>query len=252
MLVKTHPETQRAGMILEVEGGRWVVILTGKNGDYAPTEPEGFLEYARTLDSPLIYNYIKDAKAITPVYGYRNTDNLWHHYEKMPRLPEGFIITGDAACAFNPIYGQGMSVAAMDAELMDALLTEFEGKELTGFADTFQKRLAKQAEIPFALATADDLQQPTAETSEGAVQKQSWLLKQIGLYFRALINVTDTDPVVFTRFVRVMNLLDTPMSLLMPDVVWRVARYYVQKEHKMNAIGHFGIRLNPGEWVREN
>jgi len=226
MLVKAHPQNGRAGMISTVEGNRWTVILTSKNKDYPPNDYEGFLEFAQSLQSPLIYNYIKDAKPISPVYGYRNTDNVWRHYEKLTRRPDNFIITGDSACAFNPIYGQGMSVAAMDAEMLDTLLGEYTGRALTGFADAFQKRLAKLVAIPFALATADDLQQPTVE---GVVsgQEQSWLVKQVGLYFRALINVIDSDPVVYTQFVKVMNMMDTPNSLMTPNIIWRVARYYL-------------------------
>lgn len=245
MLVKAHPTTHRAGLISTVEGNRWTVILTSNNKDYPPTDYDGFLEFARSLQSPLIYNYIKDAKPITQVFGYRNTDNIWHHYEKMPRRPEHLIVTGDAACGFNPIYGQGMSVAAMDAELLDALLKDYAGRDLSGFADDFQKRLAKTVEIPFALATADDLQQPTVEVTRSDAEKQSWLLKQIGLYFRALIAVTDADPVVFTQFLKVMNMIDEPKSLLTPPIMLRVARYYLRRKHSLNPTGHLGVTLAP-------
>ncbi|MBL8133378.1 MAG: FAD-dependent monooxygenase [Anaerolineae bacterium] len=242
MLVKADPQSGRAGMILEVEGGRWTVILTGKNRDYPPSDIDGYLEYARSLQSPLIYNYIRDAKPLSQVYGYRNTNNVWNHYEKLTRRPEGFVVTGDAACGFNPIYGQGMSVAAMDAELLDDLLRGWGNHPLTGFAESFQKGLAEAVRIPFALATADDLRQPSVE---GDIPRQPWALKQIGLYFRALIDVTDTDAVVFRQFVRVMNLLDAPTTLLKPGIVWRVIRYYLAGSRRLSDHGHLGVTLSP-------
>ncbi|MBK8022156.1 MAG: FAD-dependent monooxygenase [Chloroflexi bacterium] len=242
MLVKAHPQTHRSGMILEVEGGRWTVILTGNNRDYPPSDIEGFLEYARSLQSPLVYNYIRHARPLTQVYGYRNTNSVWNHYEKLDRRPEGFIVTGDAACGFNPVYGQGMSVAAMDAELLGRLLREWSSGPSTGFAGEFQKRLADAVRVPFALATADDLRQPTVE---GDVPQQSWFLKQMGIYFRALIDVTDVDPVVFAQFVRVMNLLDAPTTLLRPNMIWRVARYTLSGRRPLRKEAHLGITLMP-------
>lgn len=250
VLVKAHPVTGRAGMILEVEGKRWAVILTSKNADYAPNDFEGYLDFAKSLVSPMIYNYVKDLTPLTPVYGYRNTDNLWHHYEKLTRRPENFVITGDAACAFNPIYGQGMSVAAMDAELMGNLLGEYAGRDLKGFAGDFQSRLAELLQSPFALATADDLQQLSVEVSmppssgnESPVQK--WVLKQIGLYFRYLINVLDADPYVFTGFVRVMNLLEPPTMLLKPAYLVRVLRFFLTRPKRYQWVAQYGLTIAP-------
>lgn len=255
VLVKTNPANGRSGVILEVEGNRIAVILTSKNADYASNDIEGYLDFAKSLQSPLIYNTIKDLTPLTPVYGYRNTDNVWHHYESLSRRPENFVITGDAACAFNPIYGQGMSVAAMDAELMANLLAEFSGDKLDGFAAIFQKRLADMLQSPFALATADDLQQPSVEISmptsgnENPIQK--WVLKQIGLYFRYLIDVCDSDAVVFAGFVRVMNLLEPPTSLLKPVYLFRVARHFLTKPNPYRPVGHFGLTVAPSKEVAQ-
>ena len=78
-----------------------------------------FLEFARNLPVPDIYEAVKDAEPISPVYRYQRTANQLRHYAPLQRLPEAFILIGDAVCAFNPVFGQGMSVSAMEALLLD-------------------------------------------------------------------------------------------------------------------------------------
>jgi flavin-dependent dehydrogenase len=83
------PHDQHGGVLYSVEKNRWVVTLVGIGRDYPPTDEAGFLEFVRNLRSPVIYEAIKDARPISPIYGYRRTENCWRHYEKLSRLPEG-------------------------------------------------------------------------------------------------------------------------------------------------------------------
>ena len=98
------------------------MTLGGAGGDHPPTDEAGFLEFSRSLITPALYEAIKDAEPISPIYGYQRTANQLRHYERLARWPENFVALGDAACAFNPIYGQGMSVAAMGALALDEFL----------------------------------------------------------------------------------------------------------------------------------
>jgi 2-polyprenyl-6-methoxyphenol hydroxylase-like FAD-dependent oxidoreductase len=140
-----------------MEGDRWVLSLYGFNQDYPPTDEVGFLEFARTLSNPALYQAVKDAKPVSPIYSFRNTENRLRHYEKL-KLPEGLVVMGDAVFAFNPFYGQGMSAAAVGALELDRCLAKQLGSrtDLTGLSDRFQKQLAQSLQAPWLLATNRD------------------------------------------------------------------------------------------------
>ena len=112
------PERTRGGVILPIEDGRWMVTLGGGGGDYPPTDDQGFLEFARNLVTPKLYDAIQQAEALSPITGYRATENRLRHYERLSSFPENCIVVGDAACCFNPVYGQGMTTAALGAMLL--------------------------------------------------------------------------------------------------------------------------------------
>ncbi|MDQ3753761.1 MAG: 2-polyprenyl-6-methoxyphenol hydroxylase-like oxidoreductase, partial [Acidobacteriota bacterium] len=153
------PERTRAAVLFPVEGDRWLLTLCGGGKDYPPTDEAGFLEFARSLPSPLVYDTIKDAEPLSPIYGFRATENRWRHYEELRCLPENFLTIGDAACAFNPVYGQGMSIAALGALALDETLRKHRRRpdgSFNGLARSFQKRLAKVNSAPWLLATGED------------------------------------------------------------------------------------------------
>jgi 2-polyprenyl-6-methoxyphenol hydroxylase-like FAD-dependent oxidoreductase len=146
------PGDKRGGVILPIQGGYWMVTLVGSLRDYPPDDAAGFLEFARSLAQPDLYEAIRDAEPVTPVAIYKYSANRWRHYERMERLPEGLIIMGDAACSFNPVYGQGMSVAAVEAQTLDRCLREQERfarkNGVVGFTQRFQQAIARDIKTP--------------------------------------------------------------------------------------------------------
>jgi 2-polyprenyl-6-methoxyphenol hydroxylase-like FAD-dependent oxidoreductase len=145
MLIGQEPPTKsRSGLIYSEEGGVWMVMVAGCLGDYPPTDEAGFEEFAASVD-PEFYAAIRFTQPISKIIGYRNTENRFRRYEKLARWPDRFVVLGDAVCGFNPVYGQGMTVAAMAAESLGEHLGKAKGA-LDGLAWRYQRRYPKIVE----------------------------------------------------------------------------------------------------------
>jgi 2-polyprenyl-6-methoxyphenol hydroxylase-like FAD-dependent oxidoreductase len=216
------PDDKRGGVIFPIQGGCWMVTLAGSLRDYPPDDEAGFLEFARSLAQPDLYEAIKDVEPVTPIAVYKYSANRWRHYERMKRLPKGFIILGDAACSFNPIYGQGMSVAAIEAQTLDRCLREQKmfarNNSLVGFAQRFQQAIAKDIKTPWVLSTGEDLRYP------GAEGKRSLSIRLLNRYMRRVIELTASDPRVTATLLRVRNLLKPLSTLFQPLIILAVLR----------------------------
>jgi 2-polyprenyl-6-methoxyphenol hydroxylase-like FAD-dependent oxidoreductase len=212
------PGIPRGGALFPVEGGRWLVTLAGIGGEAPPIDDDGFLAFARTLRSPILYEAIRHARPLSPVAGYRRTDNQLRHYERLQRWPERLLVTGDAACAFNPIYGQGMSVAALDALALHRCLRAQErtcpAGDLSGLARRFQRAVAAASATPWLMATGEDLRYPTTEGARPGLATR--LLQR----YLDRVNMAATHHVgVNQAFGQVLNLLAPPRTLFRPDVM---------------------------------
>ncbi|MYX95315.1 NAD(P)-binding protein [Streptomyces sp. SID486] len=122
-LIQANPYDGRPGrsaMVLPIEGNRWMVSAGGTRGGEPPADPEGFLQYVLSLPHPIVGHLIRGAHALTDVVVSRgrSTSNTRRYFEKSPHWPERFIPLGDALATFNPAYGQGMSVAALGAQVL--------------------------------------------------------------------------------------------------------------------------------------
>ena len=156
------PERKRGGVISTVEDGRWIVTLAGGGKDYPPTDEQGFREFARSLIDPRFAEAYEAAEPLSPIVGTKTTENRVRHYEELARRPEGLLVTGDAACAFNPVYGQGMSTAAVGGRILGECLSDQSG-DLAELATTFQAKLAKANTRAWLLATGEDYRYREAE-----------------------------------------------------------------------------------------
>ncbi len=234
------PKDHRAGLLLREEGDTWVATLAGLGRDYPPTDETGFLQFARSLMTPLFYEAIQDAEPLTPIYGYQQTSNRWRHYEKFSRWPERFVIVGDAVCAFNPVYAQGMTVSAMSAELLDEMLRAQRKRDpngdLTGFAKRFQQRLAKVNQTPWLLATGADWFYPETEGT-----KPTRLDRLMQRYVIQVLRAMPQSADVGLTWVEVQHLLTPPAALFRPGIVAQVLRQTLSPRRAMPATGDPGL-----------
>lgn len=219
LLLGRPPDHSRGGVLLPVEGRRWHVTLVGIGKDYPPNTETGFLGFARTLRSNILYEAIKDARPLTPVKGYRATQNRRRYYEKLPRWPQGFVVLGDALCAFNPVYAQGMTVAAMEASLLRQCLRDKKkwGRGGSNVAVMFQRKVADVIRIPWLMATTEDGRWPA--TTGGPSGSTTRLMHH---YLDTVIALATKYPEVDYHFARVVHLIEPAYMLFHPRIARRV------------------------------
>ena len=121
---------------------------------------------------------------------------------------------GDALASFNPIYGQGMTVAACEALTLRAALA----KGLDGLATRHFKSAARVIEVPWRLAVGGDLALPQVPGP------RPFPVNLINAYVARVQRVAVDDAVVATAFVKVMHMVASPPSLFAPALLWRVWR----------------------------
>jgi pimeloyl-ACP methyl ester carboxylesterase/2-polyprenyl-6-methoxyphenol hydroxylase-like FAD-dependent oxidoreductase len=207
------PTGTRGGGLFPIENDQWHVTVAGVGRDYPPTDELGFLEFARSLRSTVLYEAIRDAPAITAISAYRRTENQLRHFDELPRWPAGFVVLGDAACCFNPIYGQGMTTAATEAVVLRRWLMD------GASGHDFQRRLAKAIANPWLLATGEDFRYPT--TDGGRPNAVTRLMHR---YLDRVNATATTDPVVSRAFSNVVQMVARPTLLFHPEVVVRTIR----------------------------
>ena len=215
IVAPTPPDGTRLGVIFPVEGQRWIVMLGGWNGDHPPRDEDGLLEFARNLEAPDIYTFMREAEPLTPIAGYKFRANVRRHYERMRRFPGGLIVLGDSLCSFNPIYGQGMTTSALDAMTLRECLDRavHRGESLDAMAHHFLKRVPRRLDAPWRLAAGEDMNWPgTQGDAPFGTPFMNW-------YFGRVHALAARDPQVLVRFVRVANMIDSPVRIFHPRVL---------------------------------
>ena len=151
------PTSARGALLWPIEENRWIVSLGERHGDAPPGDVDGFMAFARTLRTPTIYNAVKNARLDGEIARYGFRDNVLRHFERLEVFPRGLLPIGDSICRFNPVHGQGMSVAAQEACLLRELLAAQSppGDLLQGLAKVFLEKIPMLIETPWNVATFD-------------------------------------------------------------------------------------------------
>ena len=211
------PENPRAGVLARLEGDQWLLTLAGILGDKPPTDPDGFLAFARSLAFPDIHDAIRDGHALDEPSTFRFRESVRRRYERLTDLPDGLLPFGDSLCSFNPVYGQGMTVAALQAlALQRRLQSPSPGAPPTR---RILRDFARVVDGPWELARGADLALP------GVPGHRSLAQRIIGSYIARLHAAAAHDARLGTAFVRVSGLVDHPTALLRPRVALRVLQH---------------------------
>ncbi len=221
------PERKRGAILFEVEDKRWLVTLIGGGRDYPPSDEAGFLEFARSLAVPTIFDAIREAQPLSPIKTHRATENRRRRYDRAKQLPENFLVLGDAVCAFNPVYGQGMTVAALGALTLHKTLLEqrrrYANGSLVGLARRFQMRLAKVNDTPWLLTTAQDLRY-----RETVGASPSRMTRFMHSYMDRVIELATRKVAVRRVLLRTFNMLTPPSTLFQPRVLFQVLAHVLK------------------------
>jgi 2-polyprenyl-6-methoxyphenol hydroxylase-like FAD-dependent oxidoreductase len=210
------PAETRFGGAFAVEGNKWIITVGGWHGDHAPIQEAKYLEFVKSLPNANLYDIVSKSKPASEFSTYKFPLSLRRHYEKLNHFPKGFLVLGDAISSFNPIYGQGMSSAALQVEVLDRILEENVPEDK--FASIFFKRSKKIIDNIWDMATGEDFRYPqTIGTRPAAINL-------INKYVAQIHKATTKDEVVCAAFLKVMGLLKPPALLFHPAILWRVLK----------------------------
>jgi 2-polyprenyl-6-methoxyphenol hydroxylase-like FAD-dependent oxidoreductase len=207
------PLSNRAGVLFPIEGNRWCCTLGGGNKEYPPQDEAEFLAFARSLRAPVLHEVISRARPLSPVATYRATENRWRLYHELAAPPEGLVAFGDSVCAFNPVYGQGITVAALGAVILGQVLRS----GASGLPRRFYRELAAVVRSPWMLATSEDCRYPLAEG--GRLTRG---VRAMQKYVDRVVAVSCRDLTVRRLWLEVFHMLQPPTALFRPQILGRV------------------------------
>ncbi|WP_280305883.1 FAD-dependent oxidoreductase [Nocardia neocaledoniensis] len=200
----------RGGGAVRVEGDRWHVTLAGMLGDHPPTDDQGFRDYAASLSAPDIHTIVVGSDALGEPVPYRFRTAVRRRFDRQSAPPAGLVVLGDAQCAFNPLYAQGMTVAALQAA---ALRDSLDADDLPA---RFYAAAADAVAVAWQLAAGSDLRHP------GVEGRRTLRTRLTDVFVTRVQRVAHHDPRVARTFLRVAHLVDPPAALTAPGTLRRI------------------------------
>lgn len=196
------------------DGNLVELSLTGVLGDHPPSDPDGFLDYVRSLPVPEIYESVREAEPIDDPVTLRFPASVRRRYERLRRFPEGLLVIGDAVCSFNPVYAQGMAIAAVESRLLAEQLR----KSPVPSPHDFFREISRRLDSPWEFAAIADLGYP------GVKGRRTAKVRMINAYVSRLQRAAVHDASLTDAFMRVAGLVDEPTALLRPGKILRTLR----------------------------
>lgn len=211
-VVVPYPGSPRGGVVVHEENGQICLVLAGQFGEDPPADDAGMLAFAESLDSPEIVSLVRTGTPLGDPAKTRYPASVRHRPERTKAPPGNFLLLGDSLCSFNPAYGQGMTTAALQSQLLHTLLSDGTAR----LPERFYPRAAKIIDGAWDVAIGGDLRFP------GVEGKRPPGTGLVNLYLDRYRAAAVRDPRLGRGFFEVSNMLKPPSALMSPKVILRV------------------------------
>lgn len=244
LVVTNYPIPSRPTMfaMFACENDMYLVLGGGVGGQAPPADVAELVDLAATLAPSHVTAALQSAEILGNLAQYRIPSNRWRRYDKLARLPAGLIVFGDSICSFNPIYGQGMTVAAIEAEVLRDCLCVGD----RNLPRRFYGKSANKIRVAWRTAVGSDLMLPQVPG------RRPLFVRAMNSYMDRVLTAAETDPLVAQQFFRVVQMLDGPSALFRPHLLRRMAKPGMTRGRNprpINGSAHpqrCGIRGNAG------
>jgi 2-polyprenyl-6-methoxyphenol hydroxylase-like FAD-dependent oxidoreductase len=213
IVLPSAPASSRGAFLFPIEKQRWLLSVGANHGDVPPGDRAAFMDFVRSLRTPTIYDAVRDARPLTDIVRYQLPCSTRRHFERLESFPAGLLAIGDALCRFNPVFGQGMSVAAQEAVILDRLLAE--DVPMERLARDFFAAIQDTIATPWGVAVSDFVYPATRGVRPAD-------LAQRLQYGMALTKLAAADPEVHRLTAEVSQLLKPQAALREPALAARV------------------------------
>lgn len=204
-------------LVLPIEQGDWLVCAAGYGERRPRRENDEFEPFLDAVRDPLVADVARHLEPQGDVAIHRQTANRRLAYGSSADWPAGLFVVGDAMCAFNPIYGQGITVAASQAQLLRPALARFDGSAQA--TRRIQRRLASVTSLPWSVSTSEDIRivHPDARPGVGQLFTGWWASRMVAL-------AAGGDRASIRAFSNVYHLMGSPLLMFSPAVVRAMLR----------------------------
>lgn len=218
VIMAKDPIMTRGGVLFPIENNQYICTLYGFSRDYPPTDETGYLNFAKSLRSDIIYQSIAKAEPQTQPKAFVKNESTYRYYADTGNWPQGFLVIGDAVCSFNPIYGQGMTSALLAAE---ALATSLKQANLANHAwiKLAQQKIVRAYRAPWTISTNEDLRWPA---TDGA--KAGFALRAMHRFSNMIGTAATRDQSVAYTYIQVLHMTAEPTALLTPVMFGRILK----------------------------
>ncbi|GHE78606.1 hydroxylase [Amycolatopsis deserti] len=213
VVIGATPERPHGMALFAYEDDTWLFTVAGYGEDHPRPDYDEMVGFAARSAPPHLIEALRAAEPLSDVATFAFPASRWRRYDKLRRFPEGLLVFGDAICSFNPIYGQGMSVAALEALALRDCLRRGE----RNLARRFFRAAAEPIGVAWRLSVGSDLTLPQVQAPRPLP------VRLVNRYVERVLTAAERDPVVAAQFMRVSAFLDPPSALMRPSILARVA-----------------------------